>query len=93
VDHSQRRALNREINNGAGDALSRAFELTLTPVILGAVGWFLDARFGTRPWIALTLFAFTIGYLAWKFYVRYDADMREQERRLLAPRTERHDAA
>jgi hypothetical protein len=86
VDLGQRRAVNRELNNGAGDALSRAFELVLTPIIFGALGLFIDGRLGTRPAFGLTLFLFTLGYIVWKFTVRYAADMREHEAELLGRR-------
>jgi F0F1-type ATP synthase assembly protein I len=79
VDLGQR----RELNNGAGDALTRAVELVVTPIILGAIGWWLDSIFGTKPVIALVLFLFTLGYLVWKLYLRYDADMRAHEMRVL----------
>jgi hypothetical protein len=86
VDLGQRRRVNRELNNGAGDALSRAFELALTPIIFGAIGLFIDNRLGTRPLIALALFTFTLCYVAWKFYVKYAQDMREHEDQLFGPR-------
>ena len=72
----------RELNQGFGDSLARAFELVLTPVIMGAIGWFIDGRLGTRPFIALGLFLFTVGYVFWKLYVRYDAQMKTKEAEL-----------
>jgi F0F1-type ATP synthase assembly protein I len=73
----------RELNNGFGNALARAVELTLSPVIFGFLGFLLDKRLGTRPVFMLFLFAFTIGYLFWKQYVHYDAEMKEHERNLI----------
>jgi F0F1-type ATP synthase assembly protein I len=78
----------RELNNGFGNALSRAFELALTPLIMGFLGFLLDGRFGTRPAFMLALFVFTVGYLGWKYYVQYDADMKAHERRLMGGRDE-----
>lgn len=76
----------RELNNGFGDALARAFELVLTPVMFAGLGWLLDGWLGTRPFIALALFAFTAVYVAWKLFARYDAEMRRHEERLFGPR-------
>ena len=39
----------QDLNRGAGDALSTAFELAVTPAILALVGWRLDAWLGTSP--------------------------------------------
>ncbi len=72
----------RELNNGFGEALARAFELALTPIIFGFFGWLLDGALGTRPLFMLVFAAFVLGYLFWKLYVRYDADMRAHEARL-----------
>ncbi|MGQ0617585.1 MAG: AtpZ/AtpI family protein [Acidimicrobiia bacterium] len=73
----------RELTKGFGDSLSRAFELVLTPVIFGAIGWFVDDRTGTRPLFTLLLFMLVLSYLLWKMYMRYDADMRAHEARLV----------
>jgi F0F1-type ATP synthase assembly protein I len=72
----------RELNNGFGEALARAFELVLTPVIFGFFGWLLDGRLGTRPLFMLLLFALVMGYEFWKQFVAYDAQMKRHEERL-----------
>ena len=72
----------RELNNGAGEALARAFELVFTPVIFGFLGWLLDRRLGTRPLFMLLFFLLVLGYLVWKQYVAYAAEMHEHERQL-----------
>jgi F0F1-type ATP synthase assembly protein I len=76
----------RELHNGFGESLSRAFELALTPAIFGFLGYLLDGWLGTRPLFMLVFFAFVITYLIWKQFRQYDADMREQENRLFGPR-------
>ena len=76
----------RELNNGFGNALSRAVELTVSPVIFGFLGYLLDGRLGTRPLFMIVLFAFTISYLFWKQYRHYDAEMKEHERKLTGGR-------
>jgi F0F1-type ATP synthase assembly protein I len=85
LDLSQR----RELNNGAGDALTRAFELTITPLVVAALGWWLDSRFGTFPLLALVLFAFAFAYECWKHLRRYSADLDRETDKMLgrAPRT------
>jgi F0F1-type ATP synthase assembly protein I len=72
----------RELNNGFGEALARAFELTVTPVIFGFFGWLLDGRLGTRPLFMLLFFAFVMGYEFWKHYMAYDAEMKRHEQQL-----------
>jgi hypothetical protein len=78
----------RELNRGAGDALSTAFELSVTPALLALIGWRLDVWLGTSPAFLLFLFLFTVCYEVWKQFVRYDARMRDQQARVagLAPR-------
>ena len=69
----------RELNNGFGDALSRAFELAVTPAIFGVLGWFLDRWVGTTPLftIMFTLFAVAgVGYMTW---FRYEEEMKQHE--------------
>jgi F0F1-type ATP synthase assembly protein I len=69
----------RELNRGAGDALSTAFELAVTPAVLALIGWRLDVWLGTTPVLLLALFLVTITYEIWKHLSRYDAQMRQQE--------------
>jgi F0F1-type ATP synthase assembly protein I len=69
----------RELNNGFGEALSRAFELAATPAIFGGLGWLVDRQLGTSPLFLLVFFFFAIigvGYMAW---FRYEEEMREHE--------------
>jgi F0F1-type ATP synthase assembly protein I len=73
----------RELNNGFGNALARAVELTVSPVIFGFLGYLLDRWLGTRPLFMIFLFAFTISYLFWKQYVHYDAEMKAHEHKLM----------
>jgi F0F1-type ATP synthase assembly protein I len=76
----------RALNNGFGNALSTAVELAVTPAIVALVGWQLDRLLGTFPLFFIVLFAFTIGYVSWREYVRYQAKMEHEERQLLGPR-------
>jgi len=72
----------RELSRGSGEALTRAFELTLTPVIFGFFGWLLDRWLGTRPLFMFLLFALVLGYEVWKQYVAYGAEMERHQQRL-----------
>jgi F0F1-type ATP synthase assembly protein I len=76
----------RELNNGAGDALSVAFELALTPAIFAVAGWRLDLWLGTSPLFLIVLFVFVMAYEFWKLFGRYDARMKVHEETLRAPR-------
>ena len=75
----------QELNNGGGDAQARAFELALTPAIMGFFGYWLDRWLGTSPAFLVGLVLVTMAYLMWKFFVRYDAEMRAHEDRLFKP--------
>jgi F0F1-type ATP synthase assembly protein I len=75
----------RELNNGFGNALNAAVELAVTPFVFALIGWQIDRWLGTSPLFLLVLFAFTIGYVAWKQYTAYEATMRRQEQELLGP--------
>jgi F0F1-type ATP synthase assembly protein I len=72
----------RELHDGFGEALTRAFELVVTPVIFGFFGWLLDGRLGTRPLFMFAFFALVMGYEFWKLYVAYDADMERHQQQL-----------
>jgi F0F1-type ATP synthase assembly protein I len=72
----------RELNRGAGNAMSMAFELAVTPALFAFIGWRLDVWLGTTPLLLLVLFVFTVGYEIWKLFTRYDATMREHEARM-----------
>ncbi len=61
-----------ELYRNFGDGFTRAFELAVTPVIFGAIGYWVDGRLGIRPILTLvfTLLAI-IGLLlrTWYGYV------------------------
>jgi hypothetical protein len=76
----------RELNNGFGEALARAFELALTPAIFAGLGWLLDGALGTRPVFTLVLFVLVAVYMIWKMLRGYDREMQVKERELLGER-------
>ena len=69
----------RELRGGAGDPLSKAFELVVTPAIMGLLGFLLDRWLGTLPLFTASLVLFTLGYTVWKLYTDYDAEMARQD--------------
>ncbi len=73
----------REIYNGASDALARAVEITVTPMIFGFLGYRLDLWLGSAPAFTVVLSTFCLGYLSWKLCVAYSAEMQAHEARLL----------
>ena len=78
MDHTDR----RELYNGFGDSLSRAFELVVTPAVFGFFGWLLDRWIGTTPAFTMAFTLFVFGYVAWKLWHGYETDMQAHEGRL-----------
>lgn len=68
-----------EVNRGLDDGLSKAFELALTPAILGALGWLLDQRLELTPLFTLVGFLLGVVGTSASLWYRYDASMKEQE--------------
>ena len=73
----------RETYNGANDAMARAMEIAVTPIIFGFLGYRLDLWLGTRPAFTVVLSTFCLAYLFWKMYVAYSVEMQAHEARLL----------
>lgn len=69
----------RELNNGFGDGLSRAFELVLTPMVVGGLGLLLDRWLGTVPLFTVVFAFWGLGVTTYMAWVRYDNDMRRYE--------------
>ena len=69
----------RDVNNGFGDGLATAFELVVTPLLMGFFGWLIDRWLGLHLVFALGFGLFTFGYLMWKLAVRYNHEMAAHE--------------
>ena len=69
----------RQTWSGFGNALSRAIELVVTPVLFGLGGWYLDRWLGTRPVFTLSLFMLAIVGMAARMYDAYVAEMQAHE--------------
>ena len=60
-----------------GDGLILAFELVLTTTIFAALGYWIDTKLGTTPFLTILLAAFTLTYEVWKIVTNYDSSMAE----------------
>ena len=70
----------RELYSGFGDSLALAFEFAATPSLFGWIGYFIDRRLGTTPWLTIALVIFALAGLTVRIYYRYVAAMAEHER-------------
>jgi F0F1-type ATP synthase assembly protein I len=68
-----------ELYNGAGEGLSRAFELALTPAIIGGIGYLLDRWLGLLPIFTIIFFLVGMGGVIARMYYAYDAKMKEHD--------------
>ena len=51
-----RQAERRELNNGFGDGLALAFQIALTPMVFGFLGYLIDRRIDKIPLFTIVLF-------------------------------------
>ena len=65
----------RELYNGFGNTLSRAFEIALIPLLFALPGWGLDRWLGTSPVFALVFGLFGLAGVAARSYFEYSARM------------------
>jgi F0F1-type ATP synthase assembly protein I len=72
----------RELWNGFGNALSRAIELVVTPLLFALGGYGLDRWLGTSPLFVIVLATLAFVGLAVKSYYVYREDMLAHEARL-----------
>jgi F0F1-type ATP synthase assembly protein I len=70
---------NGELYNGAGEGLSRAFELAVTPAIIGGFGYLLDRWLGLVPVFTIVFFLVAVLGVAVRMYYGYDAKMKEHD--------------
>ena len=60
---------------GYGDGLTQALSLVVGPVLFGLLGWFLDTKFGTGPWLMIAFALFGILAAAVTAYYEYQGRM------------------
>jgi len=69
----------RDLYNGAGEGQSRAFELAVTPAILGGFGFLLDRWLGLTPILTIIFFLVATAGVIARMYYGYAAKMAEHE--------------
>lgn len=74
----------RELMNGFGDGLARAFEIAVIPVIFCGIGWVIDQRLNTQPLFILVFLLVAVVGLGIREWVAYDAAMKVEEDRRMA---------
>jgi len=65
-----------DLYRGFGEGLSRAFELALTPAIIGGIGYGLDRWLGVVPVLTIVFFLAGIGGLFARMWYGYEDRMR-----------------
>ena len=61
--------------NGFGDTMARGFELAITPMLFGLIGYALDRWLGLLPILTIVFAAFALAGTAVKTYYGYAAAM------------------
>jgi hypothetical protein len=65
----------QQLNRGYSDGLARGFEIMVTPLIFGAIGWLLDSWIGTGPFLAIALGTFGVVGIFAKLKLGYDREI------------------
>ena len=68
-----------DLYNGAGEGMNRAFELALTPAIIGGFGYLLDRWLGLVPVLTIVFFLIAMAGLIARMWFDYDARMKVHE--------------
>ena len=71
----------RDLYNGFGNGLSRAFELAVTPAVLGAMGYGLDRWLGLVPVLTIAFVLLGLTGMFVRMWYGYDAEMKAHESR------------
>lgn len=69
----------RDLYNGFGNGLSRAFELAVTPAVFGGMGYALDRAFGLVPVLTIVLLLLSLAGMFVRMWYGYDAEMKAHE--------------
>ena len=77
------------MNHGFGNAYGRGFELVITPLIFGGLGYLIDRAVGTHLVFMLGLGIFSVVGMFVRVWLGYDLEMRQHEAEMvgLRPRT------
>ena len=74
MDASQRRELREDMWRSTG-----SYELVVSPLLLGLIGWFVDGWLGTTPVLTVAFTVIGVAGAAVKLYYGYKLDMDEHE--------------
>ncbi len=69
----------RDLYNGFGNGLARAFELAVTPAVFGCIGYALDRAFGLVPVLTIALLLLSLVGMFVRMWYGYDAEMKAHE--------------
>lgn len=69
----------RAMNQGFGDGMSRAFELVVTPLVFGGLGFLVDQVAGTGPVFVVAFAVFGVIGTFVRLWYGYDQEMRTHE--------------
>lgn len=64
-------------SRGYSEAMGRGFELALTLVVMGAIGWGIDHLAGTYPLFIIIFSVLGFAGVTVKLFIGYDLEMRE----------------
>ncbi|MEZ5322233.1 MAG: AtpZ/AtpI family protein [Microthrixaceae bacterium] len=87
MNEPEQRTLAAQMNTSHG-----SFELVMSPLLLAALGWWLDGRFGTRPWWTIGLGVFGLVGAVTKVLLDYRMKMAEVGRDAAERRLDRQAA-
>ena len=71
----------RDLYNGFGNGLSRAFELAVTPAVFGGIGYAIDRAAGMVPVFTIVLLLLALAGMFVRMWYGYDAEMKGHESR------------
>lgn len=71
----------RDLYNGFGNGLQRAFELAVTPAVFGAVGFAVDQWIGVQPVFTIVALVVALAGMFVRFWYAYDGEMKAHEAR------------
>ncbi len=77
----------RELNNGFGEGLTRAFELAITPTLFAGLGWLIDRRAGTTPVFMIVFLLLTMVGMGLRWWYEYDGRMTLMENEMREKRS------
>jgi len=71
----------RDLYNGFGNGLARAFELAVTPAVFGGIGYLVDRQLDLVPVFTIVTLLFALAGMFVRMWFGYDQEMRAHEAR------------